>query len=136
MFAASAALVTFLGYASGHSRAEYVQIGGDARNFLPLPTLVAALVYLGARGARRSEATSWAIAGLIFGALVASWWRNPILLALVAAPAMALGATAGRKISAVLRVPMPAAVRASLAFAICTPVALGCVDLALRAANP
>ncbi len=117
--------MTFLGYASGHSSAEYLHIAADARNFLPLPIIVAAIVYRGARAPRGPEATSSAIAGLIFGALVASWWREPVLLALLAAPGMALGATAGRKISAVLQMPATESVRASLAFAIGAPADAG-----------
>ncbi|HYM16586.1 MAG TPA: hypothetical protein VEZ14_13600 [Dehalococcoidia bacterium] len=132
MFLAVAAVATLFGLTGGHRTASYFHLAGDARNWLPIPFVAAAIVFVCAKQLRRSDTTSWLLAGLAFSALVASWWGPGPALALLAAPAMPLGAYAGARLYRAIEHPSAASVRVMAATAVAVPALLGLLDLYLR----
>ncbi len=137
-----ALLATFLAFAAAHGRAVALdnQLGldlaADPANFRPIPYVVAALGYVAAKAFRRGDGIAWAVAGFLFGIVVAAWWDHPAWSVLLAAPAMALGALLGRKVLAALQEPDWRAISALTAFAVGTPLLTGAFDLYMRSSTP
>jgi hypothetical protein len=126
-------LVTLFSLNSELQTARYFDIQDDARNWLPLPLLPAALVYLVARWVKRSERTAWAFGGFTFGLFACAFWDIDGVVALLAIPAMLAGAALGTTVYGTLRTPSAESVtRLLLTAGLLVPAALGTVDLYLR----
>lgn len=136
LFVLVVALVTLLSVSSAHRTAAYFGVAHDARNWLPLPILPAALVYMAARKLPRlggaAEWPAWLIAGAAFSLFAASWWGGHGLLTLAGVAAMPLGAAAGAWAYSAIESPRATSIRVMALVAFATPFAVGMLDLYLR----
>lgn len=109
-------------------------------NWLPLPLLPAAVVYLLARLARVPARWAWLPAGLVYGVVVVAIWGpyRPLGLPLIllAAPIVLVGALLGNWIWGVLDHPTHGRAWALLLIGVCAPLVTGIVDLYLRVNTP
>jgi len=112
--------------------ARYFGLQHDARNWLPIPVLPAALGFVVARALGAGERAAWAMAGAIFG-FYSLLWDPHLLVIPVAAVAVLAGAELGQRMWAVIQRPTGRSV-ATLAvlFGIGIPAVTGAVDLYLR----
>jgi hypothetical protein len=123
---------TLLTLSGERQSAQYLGVVSDARGWLPLPILPAALLWLGLVRLGASERWAFAVAGGVFGAMVVAIWGASVLALPFAVPAMLLGAMAGYRVHDVMETPTErGTARLLLAFA-AIPVVLGVVDLYLR----
>jgi hypothetical protein len=142
-FLVTALIATLLSYSSAHGRAVFLDgkvpalhLLDDPRNFLPLPFIVAASVYLLASRFGTGERLGWALAGFVFGVVTAAFWDQSVGVAVVAAPLMAFGALLGRRLFTALRQPAWPQVRALTAIALGAPALTGVADLFMRWTTP
>ncbi len=142
-FLVTALIATVLSYSSAHGRAVFLDgkvpalhLLDDPRNFLPLPFIVAAGVYVIAARFGTGERLGWAMAGFAFGVISAAFWDQNGGIALIAAPVMVLGAMLGHRLFAVLREPDWPRVRAMTAIAVGAPFVTGVADLFMRWTTP
>jgi hypothetical protein len=110
-----------------------------AANWLPLPIFPLALLLVGLLALRIPERWAWTITGLVMGAL--SWliWRDqtlPLVMVLLAGPAMLAGALLGPRVYRILRAPTFGGVSAILLAGVVVPFLFGGIDLYLRSVTP
>jgi hypothetical protein len=130
-------VATLLAISGDLRTARYFDIEGDARNWLPLPLLPATVTFLVGRMVRLSQAICWLLGGFMFGVVATSWWGAEGAWALLASPAMFLGAVVGGKVEQVIRAPTSRSVAVlGVLLGVAVPAGLGMVDLYLRAATP
>jgi hypothetical protein len=118
---------------------QFLPVSGHPANWLPLPLLPAALVFVVALWLGWSERRAWGVAGLVFGLLVyLTWSTQPwaLLLLPLAAPAMLAGAWAGARIFQVLERPSELGAKALVLMVVVAPLLTGTLDLYLRTHTP
>lgn len=133
LWLAMVTVVTLLALASERGTARYLGELSDARAWLPLPLLPAALVVLVGLRLHLPERGAWLLAGALFGGLVVWIWGASPALVLIAAPLLLLGARVGEWTAIALECPTRARVLTMLGAGLMTPVLTGGVDLWLRA---
>jgi hypothetical protein len=112
--------------------ARYFGLQHDARNWLPVPVLPAALGFVVARSLGAGERVAWLVAGVIFG-LASLVWDPYLVLIPVAAIAVLAGAEAGRRAWDVVHQPSGRSIAAlAVLFGIAVPAFTGVIDLYLR----
>jgi hypothetical protein len=131
-----ALLATLLPVPTDLGVARAFGLAATPRAWLPLPILPAALLWLGLRALRVAPPFAWLSTGLVFGLLVAWIWGAPTGLALLAAPAMLLGAQLGEGFFRAVDTPTPRTVLPVLALGLVMPALTGAVDLYLRTHTP
>jgi hypothetical protein len=142
-FLSVALIVTVLSYTGAHNTANFLDkrvpaldLLANPKNFLPIPYVLAAAAFLAMVALRRSERSSWLVAGFVFGVITAAFWDQRVGLALVAAPLMLLGANLGRRVFASLQTPDRASLRLFVAVALVAPMLTGLADLYMRWTTP
>jgi hypothetical protein len=130
------ALFTWLSLSGGLRTARFFDLHPDPRTWLPLPVLPAAGALVGGRAAGLGEGASWAVAGALFGGATILVWGQPAPLLVPATAAFVAGAVFGRRLARWLIRPTGPRVAALTLLGLAVPVALGLVDLSLRARIP
>lgn len=106
---------------------------------LPVPILPAALVWQGLEALRAPRPVALAVAGLVLGFLGVTAWdgsQGPIIMTLLAAPALLLGGLAGEGIWRAISRPAESRHAFFVALGLAVPLLTGCVDLYLRFTIP
>ena len=117
--------------------ARFFGLEADARTWLPVPYLAAALALVVLRAARLGDRWAWAGGGVAFGLLAARFWGQDPLLILPAALALVVGAHLGARIFDLLERPTARGVTTLVGLlGVGIPATLGVVDLWLRAHTP
>ena len=132
----AAALPTVMALPQEFGTARYFGLQHDARNWMPVPVLPAALGFLVARRLGAGERASWAVAGAVFGLLALAWSPHLLLVPLAIGMTVA-GADVGRRMWRVVQRPTSRSVVGLAAlFGIGIPALTGAVDLFLRLHTP
>ena len=91
---------------------------------------------MGARAAGLGEGAARAVAGAVFGGATILVWGQPAALLVPATAAFVAGAVIGRRLARWLVRPTGPRVAVLTLLGVAVPVALGLVDLSLRARVP
>lgn len=130
-------LVTLLTLSGELRTARFFGLAADARTWLPLPFLPAALALTAGSANGRAPRRVWWIAGALFGIFTLTFCRASLLLLPLAVLAMGIGAGVGERIYNLLEMPTEHAVkRFVMIAALGVPSFLGIIDLFLRASTP
>lgn len=126
-----AAIATLLG--TDRRQAELFRMAVVPANWLPIPYVAPAPV-VALFG--RLERLAWFLGGVLYAALVASWWPTAPLSGVIAPFVMLLGAALGLRLHALVARPNANVVPFVLGVGILLPAVTGTLDLFLRARTP
>ena len=139
VFLVAALLFTWFQLSGQMRTARFLGIAADARNWLPLPVALVALVPALSPVGRGQERWAWLAAGALHALWVVLVWPPGVwapLSLLAAAPAMLGGARAGTTLAGLVKRPNRRTLALVPGLGIALPAALGLIDLRLRLMTP